>query len=655
MNEATPHNERRWPGVDAALHSTGGAVMLTDAQGFIEWVNPAFLRMSGYSTEQVLGQRPGAILQGAGSDADLVAHMRQALARQQGFEVDILNHHSDGTPFWNHLRVDPIPPSGGRPLRFVGLLSDITVRKQAELVALGQQRVLELIALGAPLPETLEVLVRLLEQLMPGLLCSVLLLDADQTHLRHGAAPSLPGAFNQAIDGVVIGPNVGSCGTAVWRRAAVDAPDITNDVLWFDYREIALAHGLRACQSTPILDALGQVLGTFAVYRRACGSPTPPQAQLIDKATHLAAVAIGQQHKQQALREAASRYAQMFDANPQPMWVFELASLRFLAVNDAAVAHYGHTREEFLQLTLADIRPPEELPKLHAALAAMAQGLGPRTQVRHRTKAGRVIDVEMTSQPIEFEGRVARVALAHDVTERYLAQAQLLESRGALRALLQRLRVAQEEERTRVAREVHDELGQLLTGMKMDLRWLERKLSAPGQAAALNALLDRTVAASELNEQTIATVQKLSAELRPGALDHLGLAAALAERARQFQQRSGVTCTLVVAEPAPELPRALANELFYICQEALTNVTRHAMASQVHIHLVVQHGQASLVVVDDGIGIDPAAITAARSLGLLGMRERALQCGGALRLEAVQPHGTRIVAELPLPLPPPAP
>ena len=622
--------------------------MLTDAQGFIEWVNPAFTRLTGFSAEEVVGKYPGAILQMPGTDAALMEHMRQALAQQTSFEVDILNQRSDGTPFWNHLRVDPIPSASGRPLRFVGLLSDITVRKQAELVALGQQRVLELIALGAPLSETLDALVRLLEQLMPGLLCSVQLMDADQNHLRNGAAPSLPAAFNLAIDGLAIGPNVGSCGTAMWRRAAVDVPDIAGDPLWLDFRELALAHGLRACYSTPIFDAGGSVLGTFAVYRPACGSPTAQQMRLINEATRLAAVAIGQQHKQQALREAASRYAQMFDANPQPMWVFELASLRFLAVNNAAVAHYGHTREEFLAMTLPDIRPPEDIPKLRAALAVMAQGKSLRMQLRHRVKSGRLIEVEMTSQPIEFEGHAARVALAHDVTERNLAQGQLLESREALRALLQRLRGAQEEERIRVAREVHDELGQLLTGMKMDLRWLERKLSEPGQAAALNALLDRTVAASELNEQTIATVQKLSAELRPGALDQLGLAAALAERARQFQQRTGITCTLVVAERPPELPRAVATELFYICQEALTNVARHALATQVHIRLDAQHGLARLEVVDDGIGIQLAAIAAPRSLGLLGMRERALQCRGTLRLETVLPHGTRIFAEVPL-------
>ncbi|MCY7305873.1 MAG: PAS domain S-box protein [Rhodoferax sp.] len=355
-----------------------------------------------------------------------------------------------------------------------------------------------------------------------------------------------------------------------------------------------------------------------------------------------------------ALREGEARYRQLFDANPQPMWIYDPLTLRFLAVNDAAVVRYGWRREEFLAMTLEDIRPAEGLPALQLAMANVRAGLPPLAlRYRHRLKDGRLVDVELNAQPIEFDGHMARAVQVQDVTVRRHAAQLVLESRESLRALLQRLQRAQEDERVRVAREVHDELGQMLTGLKMDLRWIERRLAEPGLGAKRQPLLDRAVAASALNEETIAAVQKLAAELRPAALDQLGLGAALAQRARQFQQRTGVTCTVAGADDLPPLPAAVATELFYIAQEALTNVARHAQARNVAIRLRVQDAAVQMEVDDDGVGITPAALAAPRSLGLLGMRERALQSGGTVQIDVAQPHGTRVLVRVPLAGPPP--
>lgn len=348
-----------------------------------------------------------------------------------------------------------------------------------------------------------------------------------------------------------------------------------------------------------------------------------------------------------AVHEAAARYRQLFEANPHPMWIYDPGTLRFLAVNDAAVGRYGYPRDEFLGMTLSDLHPPEDVPPL-ADLAALGAHEAPGTPWRHRLKDGRLIDMEIIAQTIDFEGRPARVVLAHDVTERRRAAQDVLDSREALRALVQRLQSAQEQERARISRQVHDELGQLLTGLKLDLRWLERRLSEPGLPSAMHGVVDRTVAASALVDQTLAAVQKLASELRPGSLDHLGLAAALAQSARHFQQRSGVACTLEVADPLPELPARVADELFYICQEALTNVARHAQATRVQLRLGARDGGVVLEVEDDGVGIAPAALGALRSLGLLGMHERALHGEGTVHIEAVAPHGTIVRVQVPL-------
>ncbi len=165
----------------------------------------------------------------------------------------------------------------------------------------GQNRALELVAGNTALADVLDFLVRFLEAQEAGMLCSVLLLDGGR--LRHGAAPSLPDAYNRAVDGVAIGYGVGSCGTAAFTDKRVIVTDIATDPLWAPYVDLALGHGLRACWSTPIHAASGEVLGTFGIYYREPGAPRPAHLRLVEVATHLAGIAIERRRKDQALAE----------------------------------------------------------------------------------------------------------------------------------------------------------------------------------------------------------------------------------------------------------------------------------------------------------------------------------------------------------------
>ena len=168
----------------------------------------------------------------------------------------------------------------------------IESEKKEEEFRIGQSRILQKLAANAPLSEILERLVLLIEAQSPGMLCSVLLLSEDGDHVRHGAAPSLPPEYVKAIDGSEIGPKHGSCGTAMYRGEPVVVTDITNDSLWEDYKDLALANGLRACWSTPILSGRGKVLGSFAMYYREPRTPTGEEAGLTEVATRIAGLAI---------------------------------------------------------------------------------------------------------------------------------------------------------------------------------------------------------------------------------------------------------------------------------------------------------------------------------------------------------------------------
>jgi PAS domain S-box-containing protein len=195
-----------------------------------------------------------------------------------------------------------------------------------EALPLLNETVLGMIRAQAPLPNILEVLCAHIEKQHFGLLCSVLLLDADGTTLRHGAAPGLPKEYTEAINGTRIGPCVGSCGTAAYRKQPVMVSDIDTDPLWTDYRDLALLHGLRACWSTPIASRDGGILGTFAIYYREPRMPDAEHLQLITHATHLAGIAIEHDRAKAELRAAEARYRTLVERLPAITYVAELGA-----------------------------------------------------------------------------------------------------------------------------------------------------------------------------------------------------------------------------------------------------------------------------------------------------------------------------------------
>ncbi len=206
-----------------------------------------------------------------------------------GEEVAIEALKIGATDYLLKERLSSIGPSVHRALREARERDE---RRRAEALLAGEKRLLEMIAKGNPLSMILDALCRLVEELSKGSLSSILLLDPDGTRLWHGAAPSLPKSYIDAIDGSAIGPAAGSCGTAAFRKERVIVSDIAQDPLWADYRDLALPHGLRACWSTPVLASDGRVLGTFAIYSREPSSPTPPQQSIIEQITDLASIAI---------------------------------------------------------------------------------------------------------------------------------------------------------------------------------------------------------------------------------------------------------------------------------------------------------------------------------------------------------------------------
>ena len=248
------------------------------------------------------------------------------------------------------------------------------------------------------------------------------------------------------------------------------------------------------------------------------------------------------------------------------------------------------------------------------------------------------------SQSVQDENRYYTVIL-RDVTRRKQSEDALKRQQEELRALSAQVQEAREEEKTRIARELHDELGQLLTALKMDLGWMRERL--PGGDAALATKAQRM---TEMLDQTVTSVRRIAADLRPLMLDDLGLADAVSWLAEDFSQRSGVQCRIQTpdSEELNGLDRSVASTVYRALQESLTNIARHAQASNAWIALALDGDKIRLEIEDDGRGIAPGDLAKSRSLGLKGMRERVLHLGGSLEITRPPRGGTRLAMRIPV-------
>jgi PAS domain S-box-containing protein len=317
--------------------------------------------------------------------------------------------------------------------------------------------------------------------------------------------------------------------------------------------------------------------------------------------------------------------------------------------NHAAECIFGWREDEVLGRPLPTVAP-EQLDE-HRMLRerVLRDNAFTDLEILRYKKDGTPVCISLSTAPLrDPSGTICGVlGLMADMTQRKQIGLELGHSRDQLRALATRLVSVREEEGTRIAREVHDELGQAMTSLKLDLSWMARRLSVPETDVSREQLLERVQGTMQLLEVTIQTVRAIATALRPPVLDELGLAAALDWQTRDFEKRTGIRCEWSMPlAPIPIGPDQ-ATALFRIYQEILTNVVRHAQASNIRIRFDISAGWFVLEVCDNGRGI-PASILANRnSLGLLGMRERAAQWGGNVSILGAEGLGTTVTVRLP--------
>lgn len=350
------------------------------------------------------------------------------------------------------------------------------------------------------------------------------------------------------------------------------------------------------------------------------------------------------ERKQAEVELAASeqKYKLLFENNPLPMWMLALPEYDVVDVNNAALLQYGYSREEFLKLSVYDFRPKEDIEKFKAITNTSFRGIHHSGIWRHKKKNGAILYVDIVTYDMTYKGQQTRLVLANDVTEKHIAEEKLKDSYDAIRKLTGHLQNVREEERLHISREIHDELGQLLTVLKMDVSWLSKKMEP-----------DNAIAKEKLNEilkvidTTVKTVRRIASELRPSLLDDLGLVAAMEWHMEEFERRSGILKELYIPETEIQIPDSHKIGIFRIFQESLTNVARHSQATKVAVSLVEKEKKLVLTIRDNGKGFEEKRSTK-KTLGLLGMKERSQMMGGQYSISGSPGEGTIVTVTVPL-------
>ena len=344
------------------------------------------------------------------------------------------------------------------------------------------------------------------------------------------------------------------------------------------------------------------------------------------------------------LEELEALESSILDAIPQA--ILGLHERRINFANHAVKIIFGWHREELIGKSIRMIyRNEEEADKIGDVFySTLEKQRTYETEYPCLCKDGREIICRMKASRIGEKLREKRIVVTfEDITEQKKAQEELERSRQELRNLSVHLQSVREEESTRVARKIHDELGQSLTALQMDLSWLENRLPPDNKD-----IREKTRIMSGLVDETIDSVHKITMELRPSMLDDLGLPAVIEWQAVDFQKRSGIRCQANIRCGNDSIDKELATAIFRIFQETLTNIARHAKATNCRVSLTKNEKEVCLEVTDNGIGITQWQVDDPGSFGMIGMRERAHLWGGTVHVSNAKPSGTTVRVVIPL-------
>ena len=351
-----------------------------------------------------------------------------------------------------------------------------------------------------------------------------------------------------------------------------------------------------------------------------------------------------QKQVQTKLRRSEEKFSKAFQASPDLITISTLKDGLYIDVNEAFLRTTGYSLEEVIGRSSLDLKIWQRKEDRDEMVRSITEHRGVRNQeVILRSKDGQELAMLWSAELFEFGGEECILFISRDISEIKRMEERLKHSEKQLRDLYKNQQDSREAERTRISREIHDDLGQELTGLKLEIAYLARKLS-PDQTELVN----KAVQMSKHIDVSIDSVKRISMDLRPALLDQLGLVAAIEWQVEDFQNRTGIPCKLTIDPDMIIRNKRLSTTIFRIFQETLTNIARHANATTVDVSLLKNDGKISLLVKDNGKGIAKDRITNPKSFGLIGMKERVSDWGGEINITSRKGTGTTVKVNIPL-------
>jgi PAS domain S-box-containing protein len=606
-------------------------------KGLFRW-NKKLEIISGYTPEEIANKNINEFIDEADFDI-LIKKLEEGFELgQTELETNILTKEGKKIPFYFTAMVIEVE---GKPF-LIGNGLDISQRKKAEAQS---QKNFEKIQLLAKLSEAIsqaknvhqiyEISLEALKKNIGADKVCIGLFD-EKNQLKIVADNGLSESFKEHLQSNSFAGNHFKETNFVIISAFDAAPALQQNTAVF------FAEGIKTAGYFPLIYQ-HKPIGEFTLLFNKPRTLSGDEIQLIETIARTVAFAINEKKYELALIASTQKYKLLFYNNPMPMWMLSYPERDFVDVNEAAILHFGYSREEFMKMNARDLRPQEDWG-LYLQLKQQIMATKSYKGIwRYKKKNGEIIKVEIIAHDIIYEGNNVRLLLANDIDEKIKAEERLQESYRQIRQLATHLQNIREEERTKIAREIHDELGQQLTGLKMYVSWLNKKMIP--QEIEIKEKFQNTM---ELIEDTIKTVRKISTELRPSMLDDLGLLAAMEWQSNEFEKRSGITTSFIDLTGNKPIETKFTTGLFRIFQESLTNVARHADAKKIITSLAFDDKQLQLTITDDGKGFVVDDIGSKKTLGLFGMKERTMEMGGNYEIKSEPGLGTTVFITIPL-------
>ena len=634
-----------------AVEQSATSVVITDTKGDIEYVNPCFTESTGYAAAEVIGKNQRVLKSGITSEEEY-KKMWDLITRGEEWRGEICNKKKTGELFWEQGSISPIRDKSGVITHFLAVKLDITKKKEAEEKLYRSRRALKALSACNQAMIHAETEQRLLDDI-----CHIIVKEGGYRLAWVGYAindrkktvqPMASFGETQYLKNIDVrwsdtklgrGPSGVSIRTE--KISVVKGIDIDPNVSpWFKSANMA---GLGSSIGMPLM-INSKVLGTLAIYSSEPNAFDDEEINLLKKLSDNLAHGIKTVRQEGERKEAEKRLRSLEKALETTTMGVTITDNqgKILYVNQAEAETHGYLAKELIGKSSGLFAPPEL--RRRRAPEDLLEKTKKRESINIR-KNGGAFPVNLISDVVRDSSgnSLGLVTISEDITERKKFEEELKNSREQLKNLIEHTENVREEERRRIARDIHDELGQVLTVFSFDLAWILKKLNKD-QIDITNKI----AATSGLINGAIETVQKIADELRPTLLDDLGLVAGLEWQTSDLETRTGISCSLTIEPEDLIVDNNLSTELFRIFQEALTNVARHAKATRITASMRMNDSGLYLSIADNGKGISASEIKSSTSIGLIGMRERIYPWKGTVDIVGKKGKGTTVRIKVPM-------